>query len=366
MSVAEHNSKPASTATPSAAGWPQRIAQLTEELDGNMANAVKQIKDVNGRTRLLSFNAQIEAARAGGTTGAAFGVVAQSIQQLSGQTAAVAEGLTSETRASIEELTRISQSLSREVLGERLASLAYTSVDLIDRNLFERTCDVRWWATDSSLVDAFAQVTPETLTHASKRMGVILSAYTVYHDLVISDLGGNILANAKPERHRSVGCSVSKTDWFRTAMATTSGTEYGFQGMHRCELVANRRSLVYSCLVREEGSADGRPVGVLGVIFKWDDLAQTIVEQASLLPGEKEITRVAIVESDGTVLASTGPELAATAAGRIAVGEIPGFGKERGVAHIEFRGAPCLVAFAASPGYEGYRTGWHAVVIQPA
>ena len=29
-----------------------------------------------------------------------------------------------------------------------------TNIDLIDRNLYERSCDVRWWATDSSVVDA--------------------------------------------------------------------------------------------------------------------------------------------------------------------------------------------------------------------
>ena len=30
-------------------------------------------------------------------------------------------------------------------------------IDLIDRNLYERTCDVRWWATDSAMVAAAAE-----------------------------------------------------------------------------------------------------------------------------------------------------------------------------------------------------------------
>ena len=28
-------------------------------------------------------------------------------------------------------------------------NLALNAIELIDRNLYERTCDVRWWATDS-------------------------------------------------------------------------------------------------------------------------------------------------------------------------------------------------------------------------
>jgi hypothetical protein len=26
------------------------------------------------------------------------------------------------------------------------------AIEIIDRNLYERTCDVRWWATDSAVV----------------------------------------------------------------------------------------------------------------------------------------------------------------------------------------------------------------------
>lgn len=359
-------SSSSSTAEVSAVDSPLRIAELAEELAQNMANAVKQIKDVNGRTRLLSFNAQIEAARAGGTTGAAFGVVAQSIQQLSGQTAAVAEGLTCETQASIAELTRISQSLSSEVQGERLVGLAHTAIDLIDRNLFERTCDVRWWATDSSLFQALKNPTEDSLLHASERMGVILSAYTVYHDLVLADLSGEVVANGKPQLFRSVGASVSPSDWFRSALETSSGDEYGFEGMHACSLVSGKRSLVYSCVVREGGRVNGRPLGVLGIVFNWDGLAQAIVEEAPLLAQERLTTRIVIVDPAGRVLASTGPELGETTPGRISIDRIAGFGSGRGVCQVELRGDTHRVAYATSPGYETYRTGWSALVLQPA
>ncbi|MDH8639244.1 chemotaxis protein, partial [Klebsiella pneumoniae] len=72
------------------------------------------------------------------------------------------------------------------------------AIEIIDRNLYERTCDVRWWATDSAVVDCAANVTPQSAAYASKRLGVILNAYTVYLDLWLCDLHGKVLANGRP------------------------------------------------------------------------------------------------------------------------------------------------------------------------
>ncbi len=68
------------------------------------------------------------------------------------------------------------------------------NIDLIDRCLYERTCDVRWWATDSAVVDALAHATPHSYEYATRRLGVILKAYTVYLDLVLADHTGIIMA----------------------------------------------------------------------------------------------------------------------------------------------------------------------------
>lgn len=42
-----------------------------------------------------------------------------------------------------------------------MTDLALNVVDLIDRNLYERSCDVRWWATDSAVVQALESATPK-------------------------------------------------------------------------------------------------------------------------------------------------------------------------------------------------------------
>src|SRR5262249_12399415 len=133
--------------------------------------------------------------------------------------------------------------IGEDVRGTRLADLALNNIDLVDRNLYERTCDVRWWATDASVVQALANPTKETAALASSRMRVILNAYTVYFDLVLCDLKGNVVANGRPDLYRSMGSNEAYSEWFSRAAATASGDEYGFQTAHFSKLVKNQFSL---------------------------------------------------------------------------------------------------------------------------
>jgi len=119
--------------------------------------------------------------------------------------------------------------------------LSGLAVDILDRNLFERACDCRWWATDSSLVDALTLRTPDACQHASSRMGVILNAYTVYFDLVLADLSGEIVANGRPDRFQSQRTNHATADWFQSALATSSGEEFGFHSAHPSSLVNGER-----------------------------------------------------------------------------------------------------------------------------
>ncbi len=338
-----------------------RISDLARDLNDSIGQAIELITNVNVQTRLLSFNAQIEAARAGGSSGAAFAVVAQAIQELSDKTSKVAKDMSDETQGTIEEVNHISEVMAYRMLGTRLRDLALNNIDLIDRNLYERTCDVRWWATDSSLVDALAHGNREGLEFASRRMGIILSAYTVYYDLVLTDLSGTVVANGRPDRYRSLGANVSESQWFRSARATRNGDEYGFETCHRSPLVSGQRVLAYSCVVREGGESTGRPLGVLGILFNWDELAQVIVERTPLPPEEWSRSRVCIVDQDGKLLADTkNPDCSDSLDTDIS----SLFLEERNYAMLNCSGKSSVVAHAAAPGYETYTTGWHSIIIQ--
>ena len=232
-------------------GGTEAIVRLVQSLNETMDLAIDEINEINSSTKLLALNARIEAARAG-EYGAAFGVVAAEIQKLSASTADAANQMANETRTTIDDLLGLIRSSIR---GTRLSDLALTNIDLIDRNLYERTCDVRWWATDASLLEALTEKTPQALEFASQRMGVILNAYTVYFDLVLTDAEGRVVANGRPSKFASVGTDVSRSEWFKQAKATRTGDDYAFESAHRSNLVDGKSVLVYSTAVRRGGSA---------------------------------------------------------------------------------------------------------------
>ncbi|MEM6688042.1 MAG: cache domain-containing protein [Planctomycetota bacterium] len=335
------------------------VTSMVDELSVALESAIGEIHAVNSETKVLSLNARIEAARAG-AHGAAFGVVAEEMQSLSEKTEQIASVMANRTREKTGELMSMIDSTVR---GTRLSDLALVNVDLIDRNLFERTCDVRWWATDGSIVDALADPTPEKLDFASKRMGVILSAYTVYHDLVLANSKGQIVANGFPKQYSSSGQDVGSADWFRQAIQSSSGDEWGFQTAHLSRLVDQKPSLVYSASVRTDGDQRGTALGALGVIFNWSDLAGPILKDIPVSSHEETTTRAFIADGSGKVLASRENEKIGDSV------PIPEFQRvlsaDKGFYITTYEETKLCVGHAKAPSFEGYSTGWYSIVAQP-
>lgn len=340
-------------------GQTDSVTHLVSGLSRALREAVNEIEEINANAKLLSLNARIEAARAG-QVGAAFAVVAQEMQNLASKTSEVAGELATDTQQTIDELLEL---IGNKIRGTRLSDIALTNIDLIDRCLYERTCDVRWWATDSSVVEALTKQTDLACEHACQRLGVILSAYTVYFDLVLCDTTGKVIANGRPDLYSSMGTNVAGQEWFQQAMATSSGDEFGFQTAHHCHLVGDQAALVYSCSVREAGRSHGQTLGVLGIVFKWEALAQTILKQVPLSENERKQTRCAIIDVQGRVLADSWdrqlqetlnlPELRSLMC------------DNKNFAKIKYNDKDCCLAHARAPGFETYSTGWHSVIIQP-
>lgn len=340
---------------------PEHISELAATLLTRIRESIKEISDINLQARVLAINAQIEASRAG-ESGRAFSVVAQEMATFSDRTQRAAQKLEQQSEGLVLQLAEISRQLATDVRGTRLCDLALTNIDLIDRNLYERSCDCRWWATDAALVAAVEQPDAASAAHATERLGVILKAYTVYFDIVLADRHGVIVANGRPAVNASKGTKHDKAPWFRAALATASGDEFGFQSVHASALAGQRRALVYSCKVGRGGNAKAEPVGVLGVVFNWDGLAQKIVHETPIEESKRSATRVCIVDHDGTLLADSRDQVLQEKiefTGRETL-----FAGKKGVVIANVGSTRALVAHAVSPGFETYRTGWHSLIVE--
>jgi hypothetical protein len=357
--------KPAATqdgrhAMASAAGEasPERVLELADAVGAVAAAKTRAIRDITGQTRILALNATIEAARAG-EAGRGFAVVASEVKAVSQVVERMATEMQTELSAALDALRALGARMAEEVRGQRLVDLSLHAIETIDRNLYERTCDVRWWATDSALVEAASDPAPARLALAEKRLGVILSAYTVYLDLWLCSAEGRVIAHGRPGRYGDVrGLDVSRESWFGAAMASATGDDYAVADVARVPALGGAASAAYAAALREGGEARGRPIGVLGIHFDWAPQAQSVIDGVRLSPAEAARSRVLLLDAAGRVLAAS--DRRGVLEERVALGAAPG---QASGCRQEPGGR--VVAFHRTPGYETYRgLGWCGAILQ--
>jgi len=219
-----------------------RHANATEHLIRGMEATATKAERFNSdlgliisNLNMLALNALIEAANSG-NAGRGFAVVAQEMKTLANTVKQASEGFTSEVVGSLASRVQESRSIDSHVTGSRFADLALNLIDVIDRNLYERTCDVRWWATDSAVVGA-----ERNRAEACQRLGVILDSYTVYEDIWLVNTQGEVICNGRPQPYPVQGANVGHASWFAAALKTNSGADYATGEIHANEHLSQRQ-----------------------------------------------------------------------------------------------------------------------------
>jgi Methyl-accepting chemotaxis protein (MCP) signalling domain len=336
---------------------PERVVALAREVSALATEKLLAIENVADQTRMLAINARVQAAHVG-EQGAAFAVVADEIGKVAGNVRVLSESLSGQLAPLIDQIDTLGRDLVDEVPGKRMADLALYAVETIDRNLYERSCDVRWWATDSAVVEACAAPGDAGRAKwASDRLGVILDSYTVYLDLWIADANGRVIAHGRPDRYREVlGADVSGSSWFQQAMATSDGTRFAVDDITTASLLGGAPVATYATAVRAGGATRGSAIGALGIFFDWGEQSHAIVDGLRLSDDERRRTRCLLLDAGGRIIASSDRQGVLTE--RV---ELRTDGREAGY-YID---RDVIVGFAHTPGYETYEgLGWYGAMVQ--
>jgi chemotaxis signal transduction protein len=192
-------------------------------------------------------------------------------------------------------------------ISQKTASRAAFAIDVMDRNLYERANDCRWWALDTTFRRALAEPTPDGLRRCGEVLGAINALYTVYSNLLLFDVSGRIVAVSKEDHAHLVGTQIEEA-WVTRTLALPSTQAYAVSEFLPTQLYGGEATYIYGAAVRN--LHDARPVGGVGIIF--DSTPQFSAMLNDALPRDERGIEMAnsfalFIDRNANVLATSDP-----------------------------------------------------------
>ncbi|MEA2099834.1 MAG: hypothetical protein U9P72_06875, partial [Campylobacterota bacterium] len=178
------------------------------------------------------------------------------------------------TDKTVNIFTQLNIELVDALLNENLYKVtnelnfkANTAIDVLIRNLFERTADVGFLATDSVIVN-FLTTDKIALESMKQRLNEYVEKYSVYNEIVVFDID----SNAKVNINENNIIKNTKDSIIQTALQTDDFVEvYKQTDIFKSQ----NKTLVYAQKIVHNGKA----VGVLCLCFKFEDELKSIFDK---------------------------------------------------------------------------------------
>ena len=253
-------------------------------------------------------------------------------------------------------IANLVQEKVRHVLAN-LGTQARYAIDILVRNLFERTADVGFLATDADLCAFVANHDDDNgdgdavLEAARQRLAAYRDKYTVYDEIMLLDTAGRVLVQAD---------TTTPVTWSRDALlAATLATDGYVETFRATDLRPGKsRALVYSHRMRDPRT--GEPVGVLCLCFNFEQEMDAIFA-AYRDPSHR--ANMLLLDAQDRVISSADP-LWIPAGVQVPVNTQGAGGAAR---PLLFGGREYLVQTFGCNDYQGYPgpTGWKAQLMVP-
>jgi chemotaxis signal transduction protein len=157
--------------------------------------------------------------------------------------------------------------LTKTMILNDTVSIASLMIDIMDRNLYERSNDCRWWALSSSFRTTLGN---EILTQTDKDklcniLAYINDLYTVYTNLFIYDTKGIIVAVSKEDQKYLIGKQL-KNPWVEKALMIKDSSKYCVSDFEQSELYDNKHTYIYNASIKSLEDSN-TIVGGIGIVF---------------------------------------------------------------------------------------------------
>jgi len=256
----------------------------------------------------------------------------------------------SATREAFKQLTGdLLSNLGLETLKKvlrKLTAKAQVAVDIVVRNLFERTADIGFLATDAEIRDFLREGGDRDLLEA--RLREYVAKYSVYDNVIVVGPDGSI----KAQIDKTNGLTQSTDPIIEECLRTTGAFVETFRQTEFAPDVP--RKLMYAFRVTETDDPRSRALGVLCLCFRFENEMEGVFKN---LMGENDWECITLLDGHGEVIAS-GDKY------QIPVGAKVEHVLDQPFKVVKFAGREYLSKSCATKGYQGYMgPGWYGHVM---
>ncbi len=253
-----------------------------------------------------------------------------------------------------ESIANLNNTVISSILND-VSFLAKLAIEIMDRNLYERANDCRWWALTTFFRKSLKN------PHASKEeisniLAYINNLYTVYTNLFIYDNNSVVIAVSKQDESHIVGSKLNNS-WVLETLNIKDSQTYSVSPFAKSSLYANRNTYIYGASITDIENPN-EVLGGIGVVF--DSEPEFLAMLSDTLPKDKdgqieEGYYAIFCDKEKTIISSTNKELK--------IGETLNisdsfFNLKSGESYaniIEYRGKYCSVGASLSKGYREYK-----------
>lgn len=175
---------------------------------------------------------------------------------------------------------------------------AKLAIEIMDRNLYERANDCRWWALTPSFAEELSSAQPD-YTKISEILQYINGLYTVYTNLFVYDTQGNIVAASNDIS--IVGRKING-DFVSKTLSNNNAQHYFVSAFDKSPFYNNEPTYLYNATIR----FNTKTVGGIGIVFDAAPQFKAILDD-SFPHGKKGFS--SIIDRKGVVISTNHPSL---------------------------------------------------------
>ena len=177
---------------------------------------------------------------------------------------------------------------------------AALAIDIMDRNLYERANDCRWWALTSLFQRKLGEIDSAHAhrTQFTEVLTYINSLYTVYTGIYLYDRSGEIIAVSSSHLNHWVGTTVKQNTGWENVSSIKNSQQYCVSSYTASEYYDGRHTYIYNAAIRNRGSV----IGGIGLIFDSEPQFKEMLDD--VLANAPETCFGLFIDRKGTVISA--------------------------------------------------------------